>query len=278
MENPYSMKPKSNIRLKDLSEQQKKIREGLSSNTLSFLDEAEQFYGSRLRLTSGKREASQKIGSHNTTSKHNTGDAFDIGAEHDDFYYRMLNSPQGLEIMTRYNFGAIDETDLVIKAKNKATGDHFHFGTDSYYAKQAKDRNSIINAGVELTPLISYRGLQKGGVYASVTEQKPDVAERLSTNEEEIVDFEEIVQEMVVEQQANEENPERQALQEADAEVKQEKSRLVSVVEMFDQMNSMTNSSNSNYTTSEDIPYVESEIPTIQNQELQDIFIGGYNG
>lgn len=278
MESPYSMKPKSNVRLKDLSEQQKKIREGLSSNTLSFLDEAEQFYGNRLRLTSGKREASQKIGSHNTISKHNTGDAFDIGAEHDDFYYYMLNSPQGLEIMTRYNFGAIDETDPVIKAKNKATGDHFHFGIDSYYAKQAKDRNLTINGGMELPPLISYRGLQKSGVYPSITEQKPDVLERLSTNEEEIIDFEEIAQEMVVEQQVNEESPERQALQEADIEVKQEKNRLASVMEMFDQMNIDTNLNNSNYTISEGTPYIESEIPTIQNQEIQDIFIGGYNG
>ena len=275
MENPYSMKPKSNTRLKDLSEQQKKIRDGLSSNTLNFLDEAEQFYGSRLRLTSGKREASQKIGSHSTTSKHNTGDAFDIGAEHDDFYYHMLNTSQGLEIMTRHGFGTIDETDPVIKAKNKATGDHFHFGMDSYYAKQAKERNTIIVGGNELPPLISYRGLQKGGVYPQLTEQKPEVGERLSTNEAEVTGIEDYVQEMVVEQQANEENTDRQVLQEVDTEVKQEKSRLASVMEMFDQISGGVDN---NYTTNTDTPYIESEIPMIQSQEIQDIFIGGYNG
>lgn len=115
------------------------IVDGLSDNMKAFTKELEQKFPG-IRYTSGKREASQKVGKYHKHSHHNTGDAVDIGKEHKDVYDYLYNTQEGLSLLTKYGLGIIDETNPETMKKTGATGPHFHIGKDTKFANEAKQR------------------------------------------------------------------------------------------------------------------------------------------
>lgn len=89
-------------------------------------------------------------------------------------------------------------------------------------------------------------------------------------------DFESYAEEVVTEETANSQSEARNELQQEDNAVKEEKSKLEVIADIFEKMN--INRTSPNYTIKEeDVPYEET--PRIGEIDgLTDIFIGGYNG
>src|SRR5699024_8073593 len=125
-----------------LLDEQEQRRAGLNETTTSFLNEIESAYessdafkrsgGKKLLVTSGLRNPKSETGNSYKTSKHNDGRAFDLRVNK-EFYKWALNTEEGLEIMSKYNFRPLDETDPTTKEKTGATGDHIHFDNDERY-------------------------------------------------------------------------------------------------------------------------------------------------
>lgn len=126
-------------RLKDEHKGHNHILEGLSPDMLAFNEELSKVFP-KIRYTSGKRSASQKVGNYSKVSHHNTGNALDMGAEHQDVYNYLMNTKEGLQLLAKYELGVIDETDPETMKKTGATGKHYHIGKDSHYAKQVKQK------------------------------------------------------------------------------------------------------------------------------------------
>ena len=147
-------------RVKDRIKYAKEHYEGLSNDLKGFYDEYYTVTGKYLNLTSGKREASSKVGKNSNTSKHNTGDAFDMSAIHTNDYRFLMNTTEGLNLLSKYNLGIIDETDPEELKKTQGTAPHFHIGKDSFYAKQAKDRYNKILTGESLDEIVAYKDRQ----------------------------------------------------------------------------------------------------------------------
>ena len=126
-------------RVKDNHEGHNHIVESLSPEMQAFNAELAQKFP-KIRYTSGKRSASQNVGKYSKVSHHNTGNAFDIGAEHKDVYEFLNNTEEGLSMLTKYGLGIIDETDPEMMKKTGATGKHYHIGKDSKFAKMAQDK------------------------------------------------------------------------------------------------------------------------------------------
>src|SRR5699024_10891734 len=95
--------------------------------------------GKKLLVTSGLRNPKSETGNSYKTSKHNDGRAFDLRVNK-EFYKWALNTEEGLEIMSKYNFRPLDETDPTTKEKTGATGDHIHFDNDERYNDWIKQR------------------------------------------------------------------------------------------------------------------------------------------
>lgn len=121
-------------RLKDMSKQSLNYYNTLSANARGFVDEYYALTGRTFEITSGKREKTKKF------SHHHTGDALDIKASHTQDYDFLVNTKEGLQLMNKYGFGIIDETDPVMMKQTGATGPHFHLGKDSKYVKRVNDR------------------------------------------------------------------------------------------------------------------------------------------
>lgn len=112
-------------RKKDIKHKHSKYEEGLSENTTAFYRELQSKFPD-IRLTSGKREG-------DGTSHHHHGDAIDIGKENYQVYEYLMNTREGLSLMTKYGYGIIDETDPIMMKKTGATGPHYHIGPDSNF-------------------------------------------------------------------------------------------------------------------------------------------------
>lgn len=143
-------------RIKDKAKYTNGFYDGLSKDLKGFYDDYYNLTGNYLTLTSGKRKASDGVGKFSKVSKHNTGDAFDVRASHTEDYKFLSNTPEGLELMTKYNLGIIDETDPKELEKTGGTGAHFHIGKDSFYANKYKERYNKIKNGEKLDELIAF--------------------------------------------------------------------------------------------------------------------------
>lgn len=120
-------------RVKDRVVNNERIKSGLSPDIQAFNEELFTVFPD-LRLTSGRREPSDHF------SHHHKGDAEDIGKEHSDMYYYLMNTKEGLQLLNKYDLGVIDETDPKVLEKTGGTAPHFHIGKDSYYSDIAKQR------------------------------------------------------------------------------------------------------------------------------------------
>lgn len=163
------------IRLKDIDADSKAKYETLSPNVKAFVKEYDETFGGVFKITSGKREAKNKVGANHDHSKHNTGDALDFSAVDYEHYNNLVNTKEGLALMAKYNLGILDETDPENMKKTKATGAHFHLGIDPALAKNTKTRLQSFDEGVE--PIISYKQRYEMG-----EKPKSDVNETANTN------------------------------------------------------------------------------------------------
>lgn len=125
-------------RVKDNHTTHNHILEGLSPEMKAFNQELAQKFP-EIVYTSGKRKASQGVGKYSKVSHHNTGNAVDISAQHKEVYEYLTGTEEGLQLLTKYNLGIIDETDPETMKKTGATGPHYHIGKDSIYAAKAKE-------------------------------------------------------------------------------------------------------------------------------------------
>jgi len=113
--------------------------------------ELQAFYGElaikfpKIRVTSAKREASQKVGKASTTSRHNTGEAFDISAQDKDVADYLMNDLEGAALLTKYGLGLLDETTSEAMKKTGATGPHYHIGKDPALVKRAMVRYETLS-------------------------------------------------------------------------------------------------------------------------------------
>jgi ssDNA-binding Zn-finger/Zn-ribbon topoisomerase 1 len=113
--------------------------------------ELQAFYGElavkfpKIRVTSAKREASQKVGKASATSRHNTGEAFDISAQDKDVADYLMNDIEGAALLTKYGLGLLDETNPETIKKTGATGAHFHIGKDPALVQKAMVRYEALS-------------------------------------------------------------------------------------------------------------------------------------
>ena len=138
-------------RLKDLDAGSRAYYESLSPELKSFVQDYEQVRGKVFKLTSGKRDSSPS----GKFSHHHNGDALDFSHVDYEEYNFLMNTKEGLSLMSRYNLGVIDETDPEMMKKTKATGAHFHVGKDTKYSAKIKERLSTWDTGVD--PIYSYK-------------------------------------------------------------------------------------------------------------------------
>ena len=99
----------------------------------------------KIRVTDGKREASQKVGKNYGTSKHNTGEAFDISAQDKDVADYLMNDVEGAALLNKYGLGLLDETNPETIKKTGATGPHYHIGKDPALVQKSMVRYETLS-------------------------------------------------------------------------------------------------------------------------------------
>lgn len=140
-------------RVKDVATAYKKHYETLAPNVQGFLQDYYTTTGKVFDITSGKRKPGQ-AGVAGDKSKYVKGEAIDISANHTEDYNYLLNTREGLSMLSKYNLGIIDETDPEMMKKTGATGAHFHIGTDSKFSVEAEERYNNFD---RIQPVYSYR-------------------------------------------------------------------------------------------------------------------------
>lgn len=134
--------------------------DNLSEGTLGFWNELSTKFGMTVDdITSAYRGPESGVGKNPGKSRHAHGEALDLNPKYTNVYNWLQNTQEGLTMLTKYGMGVIDETDPETKLKTGATGDHFHIGTDSHYAKAAVTRLADFD---NLEELKSYKELHSG--------------------------------------------------------------------------------------------------------------------
>lgn len=137
----------SKERIKDKAKYTMGYYEGLAPDLKNFYDEYFDLTGNYLTLTSGRRKAEDGVSKYSKISKHNTGEAFDFSASNVDDYNYLMNTKDGLGLLSKYNLGILDETTKEALEKTGGTGAHYHLGKDSIPAKRVKDMLAKLNSG-----------------------------------------------------------------------------------------------------------------------------------
>lgn len=142
-------------RVKDLVKDNTVNVEGLSGGVKDFILELDRelndYYGGSgydLVITSGKRDAEDKVGKAHKNSHHNTGDALDLRADPAVYDY-LYNSDRGLSLLSKHGLGLIDETSKSTLDKTGGTAPHLHIGKDSAYVAKVRDRFSKVQENPE---------------------------------------------------------------------------------------------------------------------------------
>lgn len=130
--------PTKNTRVKDEVHSHDNSQWGFSNEMNQFVTKLQDKFPT-IRITSGKRDGNQH-------SHHHTGNAVDIGVNRSTdtdamkMYDWLMNTEEGLGLMSEYGLGIIDETDPEMMKKTGATGPHFHIGPDSKFSKVTNER------------------------------------------------------------------------------------------------------------------------------------------
>jgi hypothetical protein len=143
-------------------------RGGVQKETMSFYNELVSIFP-ELRVTSGKRTGTKGAGKSGNKSRHVKGEAIDIGKEHSDIYYFLMNTEEGLALLDKYNMGILDETNpkilsKTLSKKQQGSGSeadllkhaHFHIGMDNTIAPLAKARLKELRETGSITKLRAY--------------------------------------------------------------------------------------------------------------------------
>lgn len=137
----------SKERIKDKAKYTRGYYEGLAPDLKNFYDEYFDLTGNYLTLTSGRRKAEDGVGKYSKISKHNTGEAFDFSASNVNDYNYLMNTAEGLSLLTKYDLGILDETTEEALKKTGGTDAHYHLGKDSIPVKRAKERLASMFGG-----------------------------------------------------------------------------------------------------------------------------------
>jgi len=197
-------------RIKDDHKNHNHVLEGLSPEMKAFNEELAALFPD-IRYTSGKRNASEKF------SHHENGDALDFGAENKKVYDHLIGTKEGLQLLTKYNLGIIDETSPEMMKKTGATGPHFHIGKDSKYAKQAQELFMNFNTNT-VTPLSQKEivpiqiVVPQQGVLQSVSIDPNTLTEVVESAKEREQTIEKKIEESPERQQIRKKQEERQAI------------------------------------------------------------------
>lgn len=130
--------PTKNTRVKDEVHAHDNAKWGFSDDMNQFVTEVQKKFPG-IRITSGKRSG-------DGDSHHHTGNAVDIGVSRSTdtdavkMYNWLMNTEEGLSLMSEHGLGVIDETDPSMLAKTGGTGPHFHIGKDSKFSAQTNER------------------------------------------------------------------------------------------------------------------------------------------
>lgn len=143
--------PDNKTRVKDVAQANAALK-GTTPDIQNFYSELHQYFP-EINITSGKRTAKEETGKNYMHSHHNTENAIDISFKHKDVYAFLMNDRKGLELLTKYKLGILDETNPATMEKTQATGPHFHIGKDSHYAAKAKERLSNFD---HIDPVFAY--------------------------------------------------------------------------------------------------------------------------
>lgn len=279
---------------KEIEEQRKKVRGGLQQSVLNFIEEVETKLGRELKITSGKRTASQGVGKNANNSKHNFGEAIDISAEEVEVFNFLYNTQDGLEIMNRYGLGIIDETDPKVMKDTGAEGKHFHIGTDPFYKKQLTKRLDTLKSNGAIDQVYSFEEILKKPELKNSKTQVHYVGDGHNHSHEEInmlsaneligglgMTSEELAREtndlidtMKTDDELDKENPDRALLKEIDSKYKEEQLKMEAVMNMYDSLAQTT--VDTNYQDVGGVGYVDTPVQKLNTQQTNNIFIGGY--
>ena len=102
--------------------------EGVDNDIIGFRNELYELFPDKVKVTSAKRYGNN-VGKAGNKSRHNRGQAFDLGFDKD--IQKFLYTAKGDALLRKYNLGFLDESLEHNLKKTGGTGAHFHIGKDS---------------------------------------------------------------------------------------------------------------------------------------------------
>ena len=102
--------------------------EGVDNDIIGFRNELYDLFPDKVKVTSAKRYGNN-VGKVGNKSRHNGGQAFDLGFDKD--IQKFLYTAKGDALLRKYNLGFLDESLEHNLKKTGGTGAHFHIGKDS---------------------------------------------------------------------------------------------------------------------------------------------------
>lgn len=136
MTTPPSQREGGNVRVKDVEKIYSKHFKDFSPEIQGFITDYYDMTGRIFNITSGKRDSSPS----GRFSHHHKGDAFDIKASHKEDYELLYNTREGLELLSKYGLGIIDETTPEMLTETKGTEAHYRIGKDSKFREDVNKR------------------------------------------------------------------------------------------------------------------------------------------
>ena len=102
--------------------------EGVDNDIIGFRNELYDLFPDKVKVTSAKRYGNN-VGKSGNKSRHNKGQALDLGYDKD--IQKFLYTAKGDALLIKYNLGFLDESLEHNLKKTRGTGAHFHIGKDS---------------------------------------------------------------------------------------------------------------------------------------------------
>lgn len=117
--------------------------EGVDNDIIGFRNELYDLFPDKVKVTSAKRYGNN-VGKAGNKSRHNRGQAFDLGFDKD--IQKFLYTAKGDALLRKYNLGFLDESLEHNLKKTGGTGAHFHIGKDSTLAGNSYAGNTAYKA------------------------------------------------------------------------------------------------------------------------------------
>lgn len=143
---------------------------GLAPNMQGFAQKLYEKFPSVV-YTSGKRDASQKVGTNYKHSHHNTGNALDISGQNKEVFTYLTKDPEGQALMQQYGYELIDETDPETMKRTGATGPHYHI-EPAGHVDHTNEQPVTMPAEREYNPFKVVQPTEVTGSFVDIASQK----------------------------------------------------------------------------------------------------------